>query len=254
MDQFLTFTIIGLVTGALYVVAASGLVVTYTTSGIFNFAHGAFGMLAAFVYWQLRVQWHWPAPVALVAVLLVIAPAFGAAVERVIIRGLQNVSEVTKLIVSISLLFGVYQAANILFPPDVGRRQPGFFDGNSIDLGVYDLSWHEAITIAAAIATAAGLRFLLFGTRSGIAMRAVVDDRDLAELNGGRPGRSSMQSWALGTALAALAGILLAGSQGTLAQDTYRVHHPVLGDFDLLLVPHRNTRGVLVLLATFSRV
>lgn len=43
-------------------------------------------------------------------------------------------------------------------------------------------------------------------------------------------------------------------SQGTLAQDTYRVHHPVLGDFDLLLVPHRNARGVLVLLATFSRV
>lgn len=217
MDQFLTFTIIGLVTGALYAVAASGLVVTYTTSGIFNFAHGAFGMLAAFVYWQLRVQWGWPAPVALVAVLVVIAPLFGAAVERVIIRGLQNVSEVTKLIVSISLLFGVYQVANILFAPTVGRRQPGFFDGNSIDLGVYDMSWHEAIIIVAAIATAIGLRTLLFGTRSGIAMRAVVDDRDLAELNGSRPDRSSMQAWALGTALAALAGILLAGSQGTLA-------------------------------------
>lgn len=43
-------------------------------------------------------------------------------------------------------------------------------------------------------------------------------------------------------------------SQGTLVQDTYRVHHPVLGDFDLMLVPHRNTRGVLVLLATFSRL
>lgn len=43
-------------------------------------------------------------------------------------------------------------------------------------------------------------------------------------------------------------------SQGTLAQDTYRVHHPVLGDFDLLLVPHRNMRGEMVLLATFSRL
>ena len=64
MDQFLTFTILGIVTAAIYAVAASGLVVTYTTSGIFNFAHGAFGMLAAFVYWKFRVEWGWPAPIA----------------------------------------------------------------------------------------------------------------------------------------------------------------------------------------------
>jgi branched-chain amino acid transport system permease protein len=217
VDAFLTFTIIGLVTGALYAVAASGLVVTYTTSGIFNFAHGAFGMLAAYTYWKLRVDWGWPAPVALVLVLVVLAPGFGALVERVIIRGLWNVSEATKLVVSVSLLFGVFQAAIILFPADVGRRLPGFFEGRSIDLGVYSLTWHEAIIIGAAIATAVGLRFLLFGTRAGIAMRAVVDDRDLAQLNGSEPDRSSMLSWALGTALAALAGILLAGSQGTLA-------------------------------------
>lgn len=216
MDQFLTFTILGLVTGALYAVAASGLVVTYTTSGIFNFAHGAVGMFAAFTYWKLRVDWNWPAPVALAAVLLVLAPAFGAVVERGLVRGLQNVSEVTKLIVSVSLLFGVYQGATILFPPAVGRRLPGFFEGHSINLGVYDLSWHEAITIAAAIATAVGLRFLLFGTRSGVAMRAVVDDRDLTRLNGARPDRSSMTAWGVGSMLAALAGILLAGSQGTL--------------------------------------
>lgn len=217
MDQFLTFTIIGLVTGALYAVAASGLVVTYTTSGIFNFAHGAIGMFAAFTYWQLHVGWGWPAPLAAVVVLAVLAPAFGAAIERTIVRGLEGVSEVTKLIVSVSLLFGVYQCAVVIWPPDVGRNLPGFFAGSSIDLGVYDLSYHEAITIAAAVATAVGLRFLLFGTRTGIAMRAVVDDRDLSRLNGARPARSSMTSWALGCALAALAGILLAGSQGSLS-------------------------------------
>jgi branched-chain amino acid transport system permease protein len=216
LSDLLTFTIIGLVTGSLYAIAASGLVVTYTTSGIFNFAHGATGMFAAFVYWKLRVDLGWPAPIALAAVLFVIAPLFGAVVERVIIRGLWNVSEVTKLIVSISLLFGVYSAATIMFSPNVGRRLPGFFDGNSIDLGVYDMSWHEAITILAAILTAAALRFLLFGTRSGVAMRAVVDDRDLSRLNGGRPDRSAMLSWAIGSSLAALAGILLAGSQGAL--------------------------------------
>ena len=81
MDKFLTFTIVGLTIAAIYAVIASGLVLTYTTTGIFNFAHGAAGMLAAFTYWQLRFDWGWPAPVALVVVLLVLAPLFGVLLE-----------------------------------------------------------------------------------------------------------------------------------------------------------------------------
>ncbi len=216
MQQFLTFTITGLVTAALYAVAASGLVVTYTTSGIFNFAHGAFGMFAAFTYWQFRQDWGWPAPVALVAVLVVGAPLFGALVERVILRGLRGAPEVIQLVVSVSLLFGVYQGALSLFPPR-GRRMPGFFDGRSIDLGVVNLTWHDAITVLAAIGTALLLRVLLFNTRAGVNMRSVVDDPDLCRLTGGRPDRSAMLAWALGAGLAGLAGILLAGSQGSLS-------------------------------------
>lgn len=216
MDQFLTFTITGLVTAALYAVAASGLVVTYTTSGIFNFAHGAFGMFAAFSYWHLRYEWGWSAPVALVAVLAVGAPLFGAAVERIVLRGLRNVPEVIQLVVSVALLFGVYQGALELFPPE-GRRMPGFYDGNSIDLGVVNLTWHDAITVVTAVLTAVLLRLLLFRTRSGVTMRGVVDDADLCQLTGGRPARASMLAWALGAVLAAIAGILLAGSQGSLS-------------------------------------
>lgn len=216
MDQFLTFTVFGLVTAAIYAVAASGLVVTYTTSGIFNFAHGAFGMLAAFAYWKLRVEWSWPAPLTIVVMLGILAPLFGATIERVIMRGLQDVSEVTKLVVSVSLLFGVYQGAIILFPADQGRRFPGFFDGNAFDLSVVNLQWHDAFTILAAVLVALFLRTLLFGTRTGIAMRAVVDDRSLSQLTGSRPDRSAMLAWALGTTLAALSGVLLAGSQGVL--------------------------------------
>lgn len=223
MDQLLTYLILGIVTGALYAVSASGLVLTYTTSGIFNFAHGAMGMFAAFVYWWLRFSQGWPTPVALIAVLCVLAPASGALIERVIVRGLRDVSEVVGLIVSVSLLFGIFQAANIFFPADKGRRFPGFFGDNAVNLHInsipwqYNLTWHEIITISMAIVVALGLRFLLFNTLSGTAMRAVVDDRALSQLNGARPDRASMMSWALGAQLAALAGILLAGSQGSLA-------------------------------------
>src|SRR5205814_7288349 len=72
------------------------------------------------------------------------------------------------------------------------------------------VSWHGRIAVAVAVAVAVSLRLVLYGTRVGIAMRAVVDDRDLTALNGGRPSRVSALSWALGSMLAALAGILLA--------------------------------------------
>ena len=90
MDTFLQYTILGLVTGGVYGIAASGLVVTYTTSGIFNFAHGAVAMLAAFTYWQLRFGWGWPAPIALLVVLGVLAPLLGAALYGVVMRGLRD--------------------------------------------------------------------------------------------------------------------------------------------------------------------
>src|SRR3954471_21780644 len=89
LNSLLGATISGIATGSIYAVAASGLVVTYTTSGIFNFAQGAIGMVMAFLYWELRVNQHWSAPVALFVVLVIAAPLFGAVIERVIMRRLQ---------------------------------------------------------------------------------------------------------------------------------------------------------------------
>lgn len=209
MEQLLAFTVVGLVTGAIYAVAASGLVLTYTTSGVFNIAHGAVGMLMAFVYWQLRFDWGWPTPVALVAVLFVIAPLFGVVVERTLARNLSSASLVSSLVVTIGLLLVLMAAAFNLWPP-AGRRVDGFFAPNGVDLGVVYVTWHEVIAVAAAASVAVGLRLLLFRTRTGVTMRATVDHRSLASLTGARPAHSSMLSWALGSSLAALAGILLA--------------------------------------------
>ena len=213
VDKFLIFTIVGLSTAAIYAVIASGLVLTYTTTGIFNFAHGAAGMLAAFLYWQLPVGWGWPAPVALVVVLLVLAPLFGVLLERVIMRGLEGTSEATKLVVSISLLRGHDRprrsgsgrpsVARVVLPvlrrrQARPRRRPRSPTTRSSPSCV-------------AIAVAIGLRLLLYRTRLGVAMRAVVDDRSLALLNGARTAIVVAQSsWAIGTSLAALGGILIA--------------------------------------------
>ena len=195
MEKLLIFTIVGLSLAAIYSIISSGLVLTYTTTGIFNFAHGAAGMLAAFTYWQLRFDWGWPAPVALVVVLGVLAPALGLLLERVIMRGLVGTTEATKLVVSISLLVGMIGLANVIWKPGVSRPMATFFQGQTIDLGVTTITYHQAITIAVAILVAVGLRLLLFRTRMGVSMRANVDDRTLALLNGARPDRVAIYSW-----------------------------------------------------------
>src|SRR3546814_9380892 len=97
MGNLLSNTILGLSTAAIFALAASGLVLTYTTTGVFNFAHGAIGMLGAFTYWQLHVGWGWPIPLALAGVLFVAAPALGLLIERAVMRGLHEDRKSTRL-------------------------------------------------------------------------------------------------------------------------------------------------------------
>lgn len=221
MTEFLTFTVIGLALGAVYAIAAAGLVVTYTTSGIFNFAHGAVGMLAAFLYWQLRFDdgWggQWPAPLALAFVLLVAAPVLGIIVERVLMRSLVGTSEVTKLVIPIALLLVFIGLANWIWQGNEARVPRPFFGLDSkVTIGELNILTHRLIVFGLAILLAVALRFLLYRTTIGITMRAVVDDRELAQLTGGRPDVASQASWAIGFMLAALAGILISPLLGSM--------------------------------------
>ena len=74
MRSLLPFVVIGITTGAVYALASMGLVLTYTTSGVFNFAHGAIGMFATFIFYELRTELGWPTPLAVAAAVLVVAP------------------------------------------------------------------------------------------------------------------------------------------------------------------------------------
>lgn len=214
MSTFLQFTIFGLVLAAIYAVAASGLVVTYTTTGIFNFAHGAIGVVGAFAFWQLEKGWGLPSPVALALVLVVVGPGMGFLIDRVIMRGLEGVSEVTKVVVTIGLLFGLVALVPIIWPSRRVYSISPFFGSEGITVLDVKVSYHQLVAIGIAIVVAVALRLFLFGTRTGVSMRAVVDNRSLARLNGARPERASTVSWAVGCSLAALAGILLAERVG----------------------------------------
>ena len=210
MSAFLAYSIVGLVTGCIYALTATGLVVTYTTSGIFNFAHGAIGMMAAFSYWQLTVAWGWPVWLALPAILLVGAPVFGALVERVLIRPLRGAAADLSIVITLGLLLFLLGIANVAWKPTEARVIPPFFEGKDITISTLTVTMNQVLVVVVAGLVAIALRVLFSQTRLGIAMRGVVDDPDLAAMAGASPARVQQMSWALGSSLAALAGILLA--------------------------------------------
>ena len=221
MSEFLTYTIIGLVTGCIYALTASGLVVTYMTTGILNFGHGAVSMVAAFAYWQLTIEWHVPVLLALILVILVGAPVFGTLLERLLMRPLQGRPVELQVVVTVGLLIFLLGLANLAWSPAASatRTLPRFFSGHSLKLASVFVDYHSIVVVAVAVAVAIGLRFFFSVSRTGVAMRAVVDNPGLAAMAGARPYRIAQFSWALGAALAALGGVLLAPLQGALNID-----------------------------------
>jgi branched-chain amino acid transport system permease protein len=216
-SQTITGAVIyALTAGSIYAIAASGLVVTYTTSGVFNFAQGAIGMIMAFLYWEVRIHHGWPAWIAIIFVVLIVAPLFGAFVDWSLMRRLVDTPLVVKLVVTIGLMFFLMGLASTIWDENsISPPPPEFFaDKHGIDIGDVVLTWHRFITIVVAILVAVFLRLLLYRSRTGVAMRAVVDNRELAALHGVRPGRISSLAWALGSSMAAIAGILLAPNVG----------------------------------------
>ena len=211
MSQFLSLTVAGVATyGCVYALTAMGLVVTYTTSGIFNFAQGAIGMIGAFLYWQFSQSLGWPTWLSFLLVVLVLAPLLGAVIERVIVRRLETAALEARLTVTIALLLLGIAVATVVWDPRVSRRVPQFFNGKQVSVGGVVLTWHQLIIVGLAALSALALRLFFYRTRPGIATRAVVDDRELAALTGATPARYAQLGWAMGCALAALAGILIA--------------------------------------------
>lgn len=212
MTTLWPFLVIGLFSGAVYALAAMGLVLTYRTSGVFDFAFGAVAMTCAFVFWQLQQGWHLHLWVSLPAVLLVVAPAAGLAFER-ILRPLFAAPAEVQIVVSLCLL-GFLEALVPLVFGGQARSLPGLFPAGTFAMGGLRISWNQLGTLAVAVLAGAGVGLSLRRTRFGLDARAAVDAPDLAELAGVRTATVTRGAWVLSTAFAALAGILLSSSQG----------------------------------------
>ncbi len=210
LQTFFTYLVLGATVSAVYAISASGLVVTYITSGIFNFAHGAVGMFLAFVYWQLRVDLGWPTPLALLVTLGVCAPIIGVLLDVIVMRRLlRGASVATKLVVTLALLLAFQGLALAGWGIEL-RALPGLWGDRSFTVLDLVITWDQVTTVLAAVTVAFSLRFLFRHTRLGVAMRAVVDNPELCATKGLSPNSVTATSWALGSMLAGLAAVLIA--------------------------------------------
>lgn len=204
----LPYIVDGLLGGAIYALAALGLVLTYKTSGILNFAFGGVTTFFGYVFWQLRDQWHLSQWISIPLLLLVVAPILGLILEQVF-RPMASQSAEVQIVVALAIL-SVFLTVIPIIWNDSDRVLPTVFPHGQFNLtGQVVVTWDHLLTFVLTLVLAAGLWLLLRHTRFGTATRAVVDNRDLAGLIGVNSGTISQASWVISTVFAAIAGVLL---------------------------------------------
>ncbi len=208
MKQYLPFIVVGLATGSVYALTAMGLVVTYTTSGVFNFAHGAVAMVGAYAFYSLRVEAGFPTWAAVAVSVLVVGPLIGVIVDRVLFRRLAGSPTSTYIVVSLGFLVLLQGLAIVIYGPATRSVAP-IFSTDTFRLPGVNVGYDQLALVVIAAVAAVGLVAFFKRTHTGLQTRAVVDDRDLTGLMGADAARITVFSWMLGCSFAALSGVLL---------------------------------------------
>ena len=228
MDGFIQQLLNGLMTGSLYALVALGYTMVYGILRIINFAHGDVLMIGALVGLSVirLVQAAWPAlpPVLVLLCATLVAMAFCAVlavvIERVAYRRLRHAPRLAPLISGIGVSLLLQTIAMLVW-----TRNPQMFP-QLLSLAPIEVlagaSAHPAITnvtalttIAIALSVMVALLVLVERTRFGRAMRAVAENPQVASLMGISPNRIIVITFAIGGALAALAGIMMASNYGS---------------------------------------
>ncbi len=234
MTVFLNIVISGAVAGAIYSMMASALVLTYQTSGIFNFAQGAVAFVSAFFYFQLHTGQHLSIVVSALITVFAFAPLLGLLLDRVLFRRLAEGPVFARIVGTIGLLVALPAIAlwtvetvcngvfNMNLPettsivaaggsvPGVGPTPPTVWHLGAIALPKVNVNSDQLAVLAAAAVVAVLLWLLLRHTRIGLEMRAAVDKKELSGLRGMNVARTSGLSWVLTMMISSLAGILIA--------------------------------------------
>jgi branched-chain amino acid transport system permease protein len=205
-----TYIVPGLVVGCVYAIAASGIVLTYATSGVLNLAYGSMAFFNATLFYYLTAHGMGGWPAAAICVLG-FSPLFGVLLWRILFRHMVGLGLVPALIASIGLAVALPALAEIIFRPEEILYARGIIvPGQDVHkfLGI-QMSTDQLTAVVGALVIGVALFWLLRFTMVGLKMRAVFDNRPVAAQTGVSTNAISTISWGLTSCLAGLGGILL---------------------------------------------
>lgn len=212
MSDLMPFVVAGVVTGTIFGLAATGLVLTYKTSRLFNFGHGAIGAAGAYLFYELRDLNGWPWPLAFVVCVGVAAPLLGLLLASVS-EGLANATTAQRIVATVGILLATQSLIDLRY----GLVPLAFdspFPTSTFDFLGTRVGYDQAITMAISAGSVVALTVVFRRTHIGLQMRAVVDNPELLSLGGTAPRRIQRVSWIIGAAFAVMTGILFAPTVG----------------------------------------
>lgn len=197
----------GLVTGSTYALIALGYTMVYGVLQLINFAHGEIYMVGAFVGLLLVSVAKLPFLLALLFAMIA-AAALGVTVEFLAYRPLRRSSRLAVLISAIGMSIFLVNTGLWIWGPSTRSFMPPF-QVTAITIGGLRTNTLNALTLVVALVMMLGLHYLVTRTKMGKAMRAVAQDRDTAALMGISVNRTIAFTFAIGSALAAAAGVMV---------------------------------------------
>ncbi len=218
--SFIQSLINGVSIGAVYAIIALGYTMVYGIAKMLNFAHGDVIMVGAYISFCVTQYLGMPAIVSVLAAM-VVCTLLGILIEGLAYKPLRGVPSLAVLITAIGVSYFLQNAAQLIwgsapkiYPSVVSIAPLQLFGGQIVITG------QVIVTVLASVLIMVGLTLFTGRTKIGKAMRAVSEDRDAAQLMGINVNRTISTTFAIGSALAAIAGVLLCSSVPTLMPTT----------------------------------
>ena len=218
--QILQYLINGISIGSVYAIIALGYTMVYGIAKMLNFAHGDVIMVGAYISFCVTSYLGLPAWVSVVAAVAV-CTVLGIVIEGLAYKPLRGTPSLAVLITAIGVSYFLQNAAQLIwssspknFTSVVTMKPISLADGKIVIAG------EVLLTVAVCILVMVGLTMFTGKTRTGKAMRAVSEDRDAAQLMGINVNQTISTTFAIGSALAAIAGVLLCSTVPTLQPTT----------------------------------
>ena len=217
--SFLNFLISGVSLGSIYAIIALGYTMVYGIAKMLNFAHGDVIMVGAYICFFACTKFNLP-PIVGVILAMIVCTVLGMTIEKLAYKPLRAATSLAVLITAIGVSYFLQNSALLIWGANPKAYSPVVEGAFRLFDGKLTISYIALLTVVMCLVIMAALTFFTGKTKMGKAMRAVSEDKAAAQLMGINVNSTISLTFAIGSALAAIAGVLLCSFNTSLMPTT----------------------------------